>query len=112
MASNRKKRNLITTLSNGTTVATNQSGKQRLVFDQYQKHLGTYSQRLHHLNLAELGWQSQQLHHLDLPFLDSEVEATIKGMHKGKVPGPNGYIGIFFKECWILIKDDILAIIN
>jgi hypothetical protein len=44
--------------------------------------------------------------------LDSEVEATIKGMHKGKVPGPNGYIGIFFKECWILIKDDILAIIN
>jgi hypothetical protein len=33
-------------------------------------------------------------------------------MHKEKAHGHDSYIGIFFKECWSLIKDDILAAIN
>jgi hypothetical protein len=30
-------------------------------------------------------------------------------MHKHKSPGPDGYIGIFFKTYWNIIKDDIMA---
>jgi hypothetical protein len=33
-------------------------------------------------------------------------------MHKEKAPGPDGHIGIFFNECWSLIKEDTLAAIN
>jgi hypothetical protein len=46
------------------------------------------------------------------PFTEDEVTATIRSMHKEKAPGPDGYIGIFFKECWSLIKEDTLAAIN
>jgi hypothetical protein len=29
-----------------------------------------------------------------------------------KAPGPDGYIGVFCKECWGLIKDDLMAAVN
>jgi hypothetical protein len=37
------------------------------------------------------------------------VDKIIKSMHKHKSPGPDGYIGIFFKTYWNIIKDDIMA---
>jgi hypothetical protein len=66
MASNRKKRNLILSLTNGSAVATNQADKHQMVFDHYQSHIGSCTPRMHHLNFGELGWQPQQLQHLSL----------------------------------------------
>jgi hypothetical protein len=62
--------------------------------------------------LAELDWQLQQLQHLDLPFSEIEIAATVKAMHKEKAPGPDGFIGSFFKRYWNLIKDGILVDLN
>ena len=36
----------------------------------------------------------------------------IKEIAADKAPGPDGYIGAFYKESWQLIKDDLLAAIN
>jgi hypothetical protein len=31
---------------------------------------------------------------------------------KGKAPGPDGYIGLFFSSCWNIIKQDLLLVVN
>ena len=45
---------------------------------------------------------------LDLPFTEEEVWATIKTLPSDKAPGPDGFTGRFYKECWPVIKDDIM----
>jgi hypothetical protein len=88
---------------------TTQSDKHQLIFQHFQNHIGSCPPRSLGINFTEPGWLPQQLHHLELPFTEQEVDKTIKSLPKQKSPGPNGYIGIFFKTCWNIIKDDIMA---
>jgi hypothetical protein len=90
LANNRKK-NLMLTLSNGSDIATSQTDKYGIVFENYQNHIGTCTQWKHRLNLAQIGWQPQQLQHLDAPFTETQVAATIKAMPKEK-SGPDDFI--------------------
>ena len=46
---------------------------------------------------------------LEAPFSEEEVETTIKSMSSDKAPGPDGFTGAFFKGCWEIIKDDVMA---
>jgi hypothetical protein len=46
---------------------------------------------------------------LDLPFSEEEVWETIKKLPSDKVPGPDGFTGLFYKACWPVIKGDIMA---
>jgi hypothetical protein len=45
---------------------------------------------------------------LEEPFTEEEVLAVIKDIAGDKAPGPDGYIGIFFKKCWGIIKADVM----
>jgi mannosylglycoprotein endo-beta-mannosidase len=46
---------------------------------------------------------------LDSPFSEAELLQTIKEMPAEKAPGPDGFIGVFYKTCWDIIKEDLLA---
>ena len=59
------------------------------------------------LNWEALNNQSVELDHLDAPFTLSELKTTVDGMHGGKAPGPDGFIGNFFKKCWPFIHLDL-----
>lgn len=37
------------------------------------------------------------------------MSGTVKS---DKAPGPDGFIGAFYKSCWVIIKDDLLAAVN
>jgi len=58
--------------------------------------------------MSALGLPSHDLSSLDLPFTEEEVWATIKTLPSDKAPGPDGFTGRFYKECWLVIKDDIM----
>jgi hypothetical protein len=45
-------------------------------------------------------------------FNDDEIKNVIMGMHSEKAPGPDGFIGIFYKSCFELIKDDLSSAIH
>jgi hypothetical protein len=77
----------------------------------YEEVLGSILYREQTINLNELGVPSFELSVLDAPFTE-EVWATIKALPSDKAPGPDGLIGRFYKVCWSLIKQDIMAAIS
>ena len=59
-----------------------------------------------------MGISEHNLSELDLPFTEEEVWSTIKQMPSDKAPGPDGFTGRFYKTCWPIIKEDIMAAIS
>jgi hypothetical protein len=56
--------------------------------------------RFHTLNWDILDIIPQNLSHLEDEFSVDEVRAAINDMPSDKAPGPDGYIGIFYKTTW------------
>jgi hypothetical protein len=63
-----------------------------VVFDHFQKHLGTHVPRSCQLNLAELGWFPKELSHLDHPFSEEEIQKVIKEAPKEKAQAQMGLL--------------------
>lgn len=49
---------------------------------------------------------AQDLEVLAHPFTSETIEAVIKKLPTDKVPGPDGFNGMFIKKCWNIIKDE------
>ena len=45
-------------------------------------------------------------------FTESELRSAINQMPTDKVPGPDGFTGLFFKECCNIIKGDVMNVAN
>jgi hypothetical protein len=45
----------------------------------------------------------------DLPFTEDEIKNTIWQVPGEKAPGPDGFIGTFYKVCWSIIREDLIA---
>jgi hypothetical protein len=64
------------------------------------------------LNWEKINLPAADLAHLDVPFSLPELKAAVDGMHGEKAPGPDGFIGEFFKKCWPFICSDLLKALN
>jgi hypothetical protein len=78
-------------------VLTNHDNKAALVDAFYSNLLGANPEREHSIDLQALGIPSFELHDLDAPFSKKEVWDTIKQLPSDKAPGPDGFIGHFYK---------------
>jgi hypothetical protein len=67
-----------------------------MVFNHFVNLLGQMQARS-----ASLNWE-------DL-FEEEEIKKVIVHMANEKAPGPNGFIGLFYKKCWEIIWSDLLA---
>jgi hypothetical protein len=66
---------------------------------------------------ADLNWERLQIstHNLDMlagDFTESELRSAINQTPTNKAPGPNGFTGLFFKECWDIVKGDVMNTAN
>ncbi|KAM0908017.1 hypothetical protein ACQ4PT_015732 [Festuca glaucescens] len=61
---------------------------------------------------AHLNWDFIGLPRIDLHFSEAELHSAVFEMPGEKAPGPDGFNGKFFKRCWDIIKDDMLAALN
>jgi len=111
-ARHRKRKNFIGRLVSGNRICTSQQDKAAVIDEFYVNLLGSCIAREHTINLAKLGISEHNLSELDLPFTEEEVWSTIKQMPSDKAPGPDGFTGRFYKTCWPIIKEDIMAAIS
>jgi hypothetical protein len=64
------------------------------------------------LDWEATGLPRLDLQHLEEKFTEEEIFAVIQDLKSDKAPGPDGFIGAFYKSCWPIIKDDLQAAIN
>jgi hypothetical protein len=81
---------------------------KKTIYDHFKSHLGTTPPRELTLNWLALALPRHDLSALEASFSLDEVKETIFPMPSDKAPGPDGFTGIFFKECWDIIKVDVL----
>lgn len=73
----------------------------------FSKAVGTPMMRSRCLNWDALGYTPINLEDLDTPFTVQELLDTIKSLPSEKAPGPDGFIRVFYKKCWEIIKNDL-----
>lgn len=111
-ANGRKRKNFIQRLSNGSTWACKHEDKQNIIEEHFQTIMERPPPRT-----SDLNWNLMNLPHVDLsslaaPFTEDEILQAINQSPQDKAPGPDGFTGLFFKECWLIIKADVLAAIH
>jgi hypothetical protein len=111
-ARHRKRKKFIGKLLSGDKICTTHDEKAAVIDEYFEAVLGNCTAREYTINLAELGINAHDLSDLELPFTEEEVWRTIKQLPSDKAPGPDGYTGRFYKACWAIIKEDIMAAIS
>ena len=111
-ANSRSRKNYIHYLQTEEGLAFSHDDKEKIITDHFRQHLGTTIGRPATFNWSSLGYQAHDLSSLEEPFSQQEIKDTIDSMPMDKAPGPDGFTGIFFKECWEIIKDDLTAAFN
>jgi hypothetical protein len=107
-ANMRKNRSFIATLSGDLGQVVSQENKISLAYNHFSNLLGTASVRTNTINWDDLGYVHHDLEDLDAPITTHEIEAVIHDMPSEKAPGPDGFIGCFYKKCWPIIKEDLI----
>jgi hypothetical protein len=108
-ACDHKKKNFIAKFNVEDQLVTGQEDKQQAAHDYFDMFLGSAEQRDFTLDLQSLGLQHHDLSELDEPFSNEEVWVTIRELLMDKPPGPDGFTGRFYKTCWNIIRNDVIA---
>ena len=83
-----------------------------MIGDYFKNHIGSAVLRTTTINWQSLGYTQHDLSDMEVPFSHDEVKNTINSMPSDKAPGPDGFTGAFFKACWEIIKEDVMAAMN
>jgi hypothetical protein len=104
----RRRKNFIQSLVTRQGVAHVQQEKEAAAMEHFTELLGSVASREETLNWDRVNLNRHNLYHLEEPFTENEVRDVIVDLHSEKVPGPDVYIGNFFKVSWDIIKEDLL----
>lgn len=111
-ANGRKRKNHIRTLHTQQGQLHTHQDKEKAIYDHFSSVFGEPEERNITLDWDRIGMQRHNLQHLEENFTEEEVKAGIMSLPGERAPGPDGYIGIFFRSAWEIIKQDILTAIN
>jgi hypothetical protein len=95
-------------LHEGTPKFTHEA-KAQAPEDFFSKHLGFTDPRQHTINWDTICPDKHDLSDLDRDITEEEIHAAVMQIPSKKVPGPDGYIGGFFKMHWNIIRLDLIA---
>jgi hypothetical protein len=111
VANGRRVKNFIPAIRHGNELITDQSRKEEVFFNSYRELLGRIQNRESTIDLDVLEMQEQLLGDLEEIFSENEVWEAIKELPPDRAPGPDGFIGAFYKRTWPIIKPEIMAAI-
>jgi hypothetical protein len=102
----------LTTMSNGTSLATGKEEIANMVDSYYENLFGEPPARTHTLDLSLLQLPHLDMPQLDRPFTEEEVEKVVKEMPPDKAPWLDGFTGRFIAACWAIIKEDFMRALH
>jgi hypothetical protein len=111
-ANGRRRKNFIHSLHTPDGLFFSHEDVAEFFFDFYSTHFGTPPPRDCTLDWQALGIIQHDLAHLEDNFTEEEVFAVVKELPTEKAPGPDGFIGAFYKSSWGIIKADLLLAID
>jgi len=111
-ANGRRRKNFIQRLRIGHGWAISHQDKQESIFAHFSTMMAQPPNRLKDLNWEDLHFPSVNLDTLDAPFTEVEILNVIKQLPSDKAPGPDGFTAKFFRSCWPIIKNDVIAAVN
>jgi hypothetical protein len=109
-ANGRRRNNAIHLLENQGQVYYSHEEKEQILFQHFSAQFSQPVARDFSLNWAEIGLPMHDLSHLEEHFTEEEVLAVINEIAADKAPGSDGFIGIFLKKAWSIIKQDLLQV--
>jgi hypothetical protein len=105
----RRRKNHIHLLQTDNAVVTSHDDKAATLLEHFMASLGTASPRSASIAWENLPIQLVDLSGIDTPFTPAEIWAAVKDLPAEKAPGPDGFNGIFYRKCWYIIREDIVA---
>ena len=108
----RKRKNFIQSLHTDRGMVTDHKEKEQHIHDHFSKQFGAPVQRQFTLDWEALAIHRHDLSVLEEDFTEDEVHNVVRDIASDKAPGPDGYIGAFFKASWQVKKFDLMAVIN
>jgi regulator of replication initiation timing len=96
----RRRKLLIQSLHTNDGIAITQDDKEKELHSYFHGHLGIVPPRTEGIDWAGLGYQPHDLSALEANFNDEEIKGIVFSLPSVKAPGPDGFIGAFFKACW------------
>jgi hypothetical protein len=109
VANGRRAKKFIPALRHGNEIVTDQKRKEDIFFDSYRELLGKIHNREHTVDLDSLDFEEHDLQDLAEILMDEEVWGVIKELPPDRAPGPDGFIGSFYKRAWPIIKRELMA---
>lgn len=110
VANGRRSKNFIPHIKCGDEIITDQTRKEEVFFQAYERLLGSAQERGHALDLQYLGIEHSDLHDLEDMITEEEVWKVIRELPPDRAPGPDGFIGAFYQRAWQIIKNDVMAV--
>jgi retron-type reverse transcriptase len=89
-----------------------QQDKLQEAHQHFKEILGEAGMRHKVVQWAALDYSPFSLGELDIVIQESEIKNVVVSLHSEKAPGPDGFIGLFYKCYWTLVKEDLTAAIN
>lgn len=111
-ANGRRRKNVIHSLQSQHGVCYSHEAKENELFSHYSSQFGQPCQRNYTFNWEEISLPRRDLSYLEEEFSEKEVNAILQDLASEKAPGPDGFIGLFFKKSWQLIKSDVLLAVQ
>lgn len=108
-ANGRRRKNFIPVLKHEGCMVTAHQDKAQLLYDYYSKLFTTLQPRSGSINWDLLDIRAHNLQQLDNQLTEEEVKRAVFEAPSEKAPGPDGFIGLFYKKCWEIIKQDYLT---
>jgi hypothetical protein len=112
VANNRRNKNYIRSLRRNDNLLSSQQDKLQEAHQHFKEILGETRMRHKVVQWAALDYSPFPLGELDNVIHDSEIKNVVMSLHSEKAPGLDGFIGLFYKCCWALVKEDLTAAIN
>src|SRR3954464_8521260 len=99
-ANGRRRKVHIQTLATVSGAAITKEDKEEVIIQHFKGALGSKAQRLLSLDWDALQYVQRDLSDLEAPFDENEIKEAVFSLPFVKAPGPDGFIGAFFKSCW------------